>query len=206
MRTKIVSVLVYEDVEVLDFTGPFEVFNVAGLIDGLRCFDVYLTAQRHRPVMARGKLGIIPLHDYDDGPTPDILVVPGGPGSRRECVNEFTLQHIRKHHERGGTILSVCTGALIVAQAGIAQNLAAVTHQVGLGLLGEIDPSIRIHPDARIVDNGQLIFSAGVSAGIDASLYLTSRLFSRETAINTAKYMEYDWRYLDIDQKHIIRA
>lgn len=206
MDTQIVSVLLYEDVEVLDFAGPFEVFNVAGLLSGVRCFDVYTTAQRPQPVLARGKLSINPSYHYGDEPQPHILVVPGGPGSRRECVNAATLDHIREHYERGGIILSVCTGALIIASAGLADGKSAVTHAVGLPVLERMGKDITIYPKARVVDNGRLLFSAGVSAGTDAALYLVSRLFGLDIAQKTAQYMEYDWRYTDVDGVSVIDA
>lgn len=206
MDTQIVSVLLYEDVEVLDFSGPFEVFNVAGLLSGMRCFDVYTVAQRHRPVLARGKLSINPEYSYDDEPEPHILVVPGGPGSRRECVNPATHEYIRAHHQRGGTVLSACTGALILASAGLADGKSVVTHQVGLSLLENMAKGARLYPEARVVDNGSVLFSAGVSAGIDASLYLVARIFGTEVAAKTAQYMEYDWRYASVDGVAIIDA
>ena len=206
MSTRIVSVLLFEDVEVLDFAGPFEVFNVAGLLSGMRCFDVYTTAQRLRPVLARGKLSINPEYAYDEQPEPHILVVPGGPGSRRECVNPATLEHIRRHHARGGIILSVCTGALIITSAGLADGKAIVTHQVGLPLLETMGKDLRIHPKARVVDNGSIVFSAGVSAGTDAALYLVARLYGKDVAVKTAQYMEYDWRYTDVDGISVIDA
>lgn len=206
MDTKIVSVLLYEDVEVLDFAGPFEVFNVAGLLSGMRCFDVYTVAQRVHPVLARGKLSVNPAHSYADQPEPHILVVPGGPGSRRECVNPATLEHIRLHYQRGGIVLSVCTGALILARAGLADGKSVVTHQVGLPLLQDMAKDALVYPDARVVDNGSVLFSAGVSAGIDASLYLVSRMFGVEVAMKTAQYMEYDWRYSRVDGVAVIDA
>lgn len=206
MDTRIVSVLLYEDVEVLDFAGPFEVFNVAGGLSGIRCFDVYTVAQRLQPVLARGKLSINPDHSYVDQPEPHIMVVPGGPGSRRECRNPATLEHLRAHHRRGGVIVSVCTGALILAAAGLADGKSAVTHKVGLPLLERMGQNIHIYPDARVVDNGDILFSAGVSAGIDASLYLVARLFGIDVAVQTAQYMEYDWQYREIDGNAVIEA
>jgi len=206
METQIVSVLLYEDVEVLDFAGPFEVFNVAGLLSGIRCFDVYTTAQRPRPVLARGKLSINPDYCYGDEPQPHILVVPGGPGSRRECVNPATLEHIRGHYSRGGTILSVCTGALIIASTGLADGMSVVTHKVGLPVIAGMGKDIAVYPEARVVDNGRLLFSAGVSAGTDAALYLVSRLYGLEVAQKTAQYMEYDWRYTEVDGISVIDA
>src|SRR5690606_7510148 len=162
MSTRIVSVLLFEDVEVLDFAGPFEGFNVAGLLSGMRWFEGYTAAQRLCPVLARGKLSINPEYAYDEQPEPHSLAVPGGPGPRRECVNPATLEHIRRHHERGGIILSVCTGALIVTSAGLADGKHIVTHQVGLPLLDAMDKDLHIHPKARVVDNGDLVFSARV--------------------------------------------
>src|SRR5690606_33638273 len=103
-------------------------------------------------------------------------------------------------------ILSVCTGALIIASAGLADGKAIVTHQVGLPLLETMGKDLRIHPKARVVDNGSLVFSAGVSAGTDAALYLVARLYGTEVALKTAQYMEYDWRYSEVDGVSVIDA
>lgn len=204
--TRIVGVLLFEDVEVLDFAGPFEVFGVAGYASGLRCADVFTVAQRRSPVLARNKLSVNPDYDFTDCPNLHILVVPGGLGTRRERENPALIAFIRRQHDRGAIILSVCTGALLLARAGLADGKAAVTHRLGMKSLEETAKDLRLFPSARIVDNGQIVFSAGVSAGIDAALYLIARLFDLETARATAAYMEYDWRFQAPDGEQVIDA
>lgn len=206
MNIKTAAILVYDNVEVLDFAGPFEVFNVAGFTDNRQCFETHLLAQDEDIVLARGQFSVKPSWTFQHAPFADILVVPGGPGSRQACYHDPILDYVRAHYERGGTILSVCTGALIVARSGITQGRQATTHQVGLSLLASMDDSLTIHPQARIVDNGQIIFSAGVSASMDAALYLVAKIHGLPIATHTAQYMEYDWRYREADGHRVIDA
>src|SRR5699024_4280673 len=110
MTVKTVSILVYDDVEVLDFAGPFEVFSVAGFTEDRQYFHPYLIAENDNAVLARGGFSINPSFNFSTAPQADILVVPGGPGSRQECNNAATQDYVRSHYDPGGVILSVCTG------------------------------------------------------------------------------------------------
>lgn len=195
-----VAILIFDQVEVLDFCGPFEVFSVTGRRDGRNPFNVYTVAERD-VVSARNNLSINPHYTLDNCPTPDILVVPGGGGydtsgmpfgSRKEMHNENLLHWIRSVYSQTEHILSVCTGALILANAGLTKNLQATTHHQAFETLRQTDPSLDVKEDQRIVDNGQVIFSGGISAGIDASFHLVEKLFGKSIANDTAKYMEYN--------------
>lgn len=193
-RSRTVGILIFDDVEVLDFAGPFEVFSVAGRRDGLELFRAVTVAEADRPVLTRGGLSVNPAHTLNDCPPLDLLVVPGGFGTRREMHNEVVVEWVAARAAEAELTLSVCTGALILARGGLLEGRDATTHHQAIDLLRETAPGARVHPDRRILDNGALVVAAGISAGIDASLHLVARLHGQEVALETARYMEYDWR------------
>jgi transcriptional regulator GlxA family with amidase domain len=185
--------MMFDDVEVLDFAGPFEVFGVARTAAGALAFEVFTMALQHRLVVARNGLQVLPhLAVADAGPI-DVLVIPGGAGTRREMRNDAMLDAVRALNASADLTLSVCTGALVLGAAGLLRGLSATTHFGALEELRALDCGA-VLPQARIVDNGSIVTSAGVSAGIDAALHIVGRLLGRPAAIETAKYMQYDWR------------
>ena len=188
-----VQVLLFDDVEVLDFAGPFEVFGVTGLRPGPAPFFVETVGLTSAPIRARGGLEVQPSTTMNDAGACDVLVLPGGYGTRREMHNDVLLEWIRRQAQEARVVLSVCTGALLLARAGLLGGLDATTHHVAFDELAAASPSTRVHRDRRIVDNGQIVTSAGISAGIDASLHVVARLCGHEVATETATYMEYDW-------------
>ncbi len=190
---KKVAILIYDEVEVLDFCGPFEVFSVCGRRDQSNPFNVYTVAEKSGPVLARNQLSVNPKYSITDCPQPDILVIPGGFGTRREMNNQNLVEWIKKCNEKAELILSVCTGALLLAKAGLLEGLSATTHHGAFELLEEIAPNTRVKREERIVDNGRIILSAGVAAGIDMSFYVISKLLGEEQALETAQYIEYPW-------------
>ena len=190
---KKVAILIYDEVEVLDFCGPFEVFSVCGRRDQSNPFNVYTVAEKSGPVLARNQLSVNPKYSITDCLQPDILVIPGGFGARREMNNQNLVEWIKKCNEKAELILSVCTGALLLAKAGLLEGLSATTHHGAFELLEEIDPNTRVKREERIVDNGRIILSAGVAAGIDMSFYVISKLLGEEQALETAQYIEYPW-------------
>ena len=190
---KNVAVLIFDEVEVLDFCGPFEVFSVTGRRDNLAPFNVYTVAEGDGPVIARNNLSVNPTHMFSNCPQPDILLVPGGYGTRREMHNPVLIDWVRRRAEKSEIVLSVCTGALILAKAGMLDGLSATTHHGAIELLKEVAPRTDVLESERVVDNGRIVLSAGISAGIDMSLYVVSRLLGMGQAEETATYMEYDW-------------
>jgi transcriptional regulator GlxA family with amidase domain len=192
-QTRTVGILIFDDVEVLDFCGPFEVFSVAGRRHCRELFRAVTVAETRAPVRGRGGLSINPEHSLSECPPLDIVVVPGGYGTRREVNNTAMIEWIRNRAEHAEALLSICTGALLVGRAGLLDGRDSTTHQGALDLLRETVPATRVHADRRVVDNGRVIVAAGISAGIDASLYVVSRLHGRDCAAETARYMEYDW-------------
>jgi transcriptional regulator GlxA family with amidase domain len=186
-----VAILLFDDVEVLDFAGPFEVFGVTLDADGGPAFEVRTVALRHGPVVARNGLTVMPSHDVSTLGTVDILVVPGGFGTRRLLADRATLDFIRRASIADTMILSVCTGALLLAAAGLLEGKAATTHWAAIDELRALAPDTAVHPKARIVDTGRLISSAGVSAGIDAALHIVAKLLGQARADHSARYMDY---------------
>jgi len=193
-RPRNVAILIFDDVEVLDFCGPFEVFSVAGRGDDLNPFTVYTVAEKSGPIMARNHLSVNPTYTFLDCPQPHILVVPGGYGTRREMHNTTLIDWIKARSREADLVSSVCTGALLLAKAGLLEGMTATTHHGAIALLKEVAPHTTVEEDTRIVDNGRIITSAGISAGIDMSLYVISKLLGKDQALKTAHYMEYDWK------------
>lgn len=198
MARKIVGLLVFDDVEVLDFCGPFEVFSVTRLNEDRRReesspFDVRLLAERAATVTASGGLKVTPDHTLADCPALDWLVVPGGWGTRREVDNARLTQWIARTAEQVALLASVCTGALLLGRAGVLDGLPATTHWRALDLLRRIAPAAHVVDDQHVVEAGSLVTSAGISAGIDMALRLVAREHGEAVARATARHMEYPY-------------
>ncbi len=194
MTKRRVAIFVFDDVEVLDFAGPFEVFGVTQTGDGEMLFEVVTVAETRGIVTARNGLLIQPNHTFETLPTPDILIVPGGSGTRPLVDHAPVIEWIIRLNAETELTASVCTGALLLAKAGLLAGLQAATYHTAYDQLSEIDPSVTPRRDLRFVDNGAILTSAGISAGIDMALYIVARLHGRETAIRTADHMEYDYK------------
>ena len=188
-----VAILVFRDVEVLDFCGPFEVFSVCGQKAGAAPFRVFTVAESAGVISARNGLRVLPQYSFNDCPHAELLVVPGGPGARREMHNATMHAWLRSRAAAAELTLSVCTGALVLARAGLLDGLVATTHHAAMELLREAAPQSTIDPTRRVVDNGRIVLSAGVAAGIDMSLYVIGRLLGRTKAEETARQIEYPW-------------
>src|SRR5437773_2769710 len=176
IRTRNVAILIFDEVEVLDFAGPFEVFSVTGRQKQQTPFNVYTVAEKSGSVLARNQLSVNPRYAFADCPPPDILVVPGGWGTRREMNNAALIDWIKTTAGKVESILSVCTGALLLAKAGLFDGLKATTHHGALDLLRQVAPKTTVLDKQRVIDNGKIIVSAGVSAGIDGAFHVVARL------------------------------
>ena len=200
-----VGILMFDDVEVLDFAGPFEVFSrtrtVAGAdsrrSDDSAPFETFTVARTRDQVTAIGGLTVVPRYSWADAPAIDILVVPGGFGTRALLHDEATLTWIRDTAARARQVTSVCTGALLLAKLGLLTGKRATTHWAGLDLLASIDPTIQIQRGRRVVHDG-IYTSAGVSAGIDMSFAVVEQICGRAVALETAHYIEYPWGQHDV--------
>lgn len=192
MPTKTVAILMFDDVEVLDFAGPFEVFSVTSELNGIdRPFAVLTVAEHPGAVSARNGLSVNPDCTISDCPPPDILIVPGGIGTRKLIDNSTVINWIENCAPTAELVLSVCTGALLLAKAGLLEGLQATTHHKALELLRELAPHTTIIENQRFVDNGKIITSGGIAAGIDMSLHVVSKLLGAAQAEKTAEHMEY---------------
>ncbi len=194
-----VGILIFPEVEILDFCGPFEVFASAALppangASETKLFDVMTVAQSPNVVRCRGGLLVQPNHTFEDHPPLDIVVIPGGYGTEREQENPVVLDWIARQRQRGALTTSVCTGAFLLAAAGLLHDKRSTTHWSTIDGLRAFQPAITVLADTRIVDEGEVITSAGVSAGIDMALHVVRRLHGDEVARATARDMEYDWR------------
>ena len=188
-----VAIFIFDDVEVLDFAGPFEVFNVTGEVIKPAPFNTYTVALTEEPIKARGKLSINPQYSIDNCPTPDIILLPGGDGRRRLMKDERVLNWIAKHVGNLEKLLSVCTGAFYVAHSGLLNGLSATTHHGAFPEFKEAFPDIALIEDKRYVENGKIITAGGISAGIDMSLYVVEQLLGKENLALTLEEMEWQW-------------
>lgn len=186
-----VAILLFDNVEVLDFAGPFEVFAVTDELRGHEVFNVFTVAEALRPIRANNGLSVNPDHDLSSCPPPDVLVIPGGFGTRALLKNERMLDAVRTWSASAGLVMSVCTGSLVLAQAGLLDGLRATTHHECFALLRQLAPRTEVVETERFVDNGKVLTAAGVSAGIDCSLHVVGRLLGSAVAAQTARYMEY---------------
>lgn len=201
-----VAILIFDGVEVLDFAGPFEVFGVARASSGAFACQVFTVALEQGEVTARNGLRIVPHFTASELETVDIVVIPGGMGTRRELTNPVMLDFIRTTSDSASITLSVCTGSLLLSAAGLLVGRAATTHRDAMDELRGLACGTKILPDARIVDNGSILTSAGISAGIDAALYVVARLLGPSSAAKTAQYMQYDWSYRTVDGKSVVKT
>ena len=191
MTTKKVAIFIFDDAEVLDFAGPFEVFSVTSELNNYEPFEVYTVAEKSAAISARNGLSVNPDYTILNCPQPDILIVPGGIGTRILMNHQPVIDWIKSCAEIAELVLSVCTGSLLLAKAGLLEGLEATTHHQVFDLLIEIAPNTTVVKDRRFVDNGKIITSGGISAGIDMSLYVVGRLLGKEKAEQTAEHMEY---------------
>jgi len=183
-----VAIVLYDGVEILDFAGPTEVFTAAG--NG--AFKVFTVAPTHAPVLSQGVLKVQPDYSVEDAPTPDILVLPGG-NSRAFIRSEAGMAWVKKVTAKNELSMSVCTGAFILAQLGLLDGRPATTHWGAISRMKSAYPKAQVKTDVRFVDDGRIVTTAGVSAGIDGALHVVQRLLGDDVAWETARYMQYVW-------------
>lgn len=198
MEFKRVGILIFTDVEVLDACGPFEVFSVTRLQEETRRqepspFQVCLIAESQEPVVATGGLRLLPDYDLKTCPPLDILLIPGGWGTRRELNNQPLLNWIRDRSSQVECLTSVCTGALLLGQSGLLAGKQATTHWAALDLMAQLFPAVEVRSDLRVVVDGSILTSAGISAGIDMALKVVALYYGETVAKATAHYMEYPY-------------
>lgn len=196
--TRIVGIFVFDDVEVLDFAGPYEVFTTATRMHARArpgeppLFDVFTIGQTKAPLRARAGLSVFPDHDFATHPPLDVLIVPGGVVTA-ELAKPAVIAWIARTATRPEITASVCTGAFLLAQAGLLAGRSATTHWEDIADLRAMFPDLHVIENQRWVDAGRIVTSGGISAGIDMSLHLVERLAGRALAERTARQLEFDW-------------
>jgi transcriptional regulator GlxA family with amidase domain len=206
MQRKRVGILIFPDVEVLDFCGPFEVFSVTRLNEELRReepspFEVLVVAEQAGTVTTTGGMKVTPHHTIDTCPPLDILVVPGGWGTRAEIKNARLVDWIKARAAQVETLTSVCTGSMLLGQAGLLDGRRATTHWRALPWMRDSFPSVTVEEKLHVVEDGNVLTSAGISAGIDMALKVVARYHGEAVARNTARNMEY--RYTDDNSRRV---
>jgi transcriptional regulator GlxA family with amidase domain len=196
MTRRKVGILVFPEVEVLDFCGPFEVFSVTRLDEERRRqdqspYDLVLVAEQPGVIVATGGLKVVADHTLDDCPPLDVLVVPGGWGTRREMMNDRLIKWLKERARQVTTLTSVCTGSLLLGKAGLLDGQRATTHWRVLEEMRILFPAANVIDDQHVVEEGDLLTSAGISAGIDMALRVVARHHGEAIARATARYMEY---------------
>jgi transcriptional regulator GlxA family with amidase domain len=187
-----IGVAVFDGAEELDWAGPWEVLSAWASgwpDDGVEIFTV---ADTDEPVRCAKGLRVLADHTWATAPPLDVLVFPGGRGTRTQLGDEAVRARMRQLAERGTLMTSVCTGSLVYADAGLLDGRPATTHWGSLDALARLGSEIEVRPDDRFVDVGDVITAAGVSAGIDMALHLVARLHSPERAREVRRYIQYD--------------
>ena len=189
---KQIGIVLFTNVEELDAVGPWEVLGHWTQVHPEDGWAVSTLSRDGRPVRCAKGLTITPDHTYADAPAYDVLLYPGGQGTRTLLKDEDELAWVRKQRATVGLMTSVCTGSLVYAAAGLLAGRPATTHWNALDELAALDPSIVIRDGDRFVDDGDVITSAGVSAGIDMALHLVARLAGVERARQVRRGIQYD--------------
>lgn len=206
MEQKVVGIVIFPEVEVLDFCGPYEVFSVVRLNEERRReepspFEVLLVAEKAGPVATAGGMRVLADWTLDTCPPLDILVVPGGWGVRRQIENEALIGWLALRGRQVETLTSVCTGAMLLGQAGLLDGRRATTHWRSLKWMRESFPAVTVEEQLHVVEDGHILTSAGISAGIDLALKVVARYHGEALARATARHMEY--RFVEDNSRRV---
>jgi transcriptional regulator GlxA family with amidase domain len=187
-----IAIALFEGAEELDWAGPWEVLAAWARQWPDDEVEVFTVAREDGPVTCAKGLRVLADHTWGTAPQFDVLVYPGGMGTRRELTDDDVLEWLRAARGRGTLMTSVCTGSLVYAAAGLLNGRPATTYWSQLDYLGELDASIDVRREDRFVDSGEVVTAAGVSAGIDMALHLVARLHSEDRAREVRRYIQYD--------------
>ena len=188
-----IGIYIYNQAEVLDFSGPFEVFSTASRVcEGSMPFNVFLVGQSGETVIARAGYKVIPDYGFHNHPEIDVLIVVGGVHSG-EMNKPDVIEWISSQSKTSKIVASVCTGAFLLAKAKVLQVEKVTTHWEDILDLRTMFPDLEVIEGVRWVDEGELITSGGISAGIDMSLHLVGKLYDTALAEKTARQMEFSW-------------
>jgi transcriptional regulator GlxA family with amidase domain len=188
-----VGIYIYDNAEVLDFSGPFEVFATANRLTPAKdAYHVCLIGETGDSVSARAGFNVTPHYSFQNHPGLDILIVAGGI-HHDEMAKPAVLQWLYSQAQQADIVASVCTGAFLLAEAGVLSHQKVTTHWEDIPELRSRYPSLRVIENQRWVDDGNIITSAGISAGIDMSLHLVGKTTNKALAERTSRQMEYVW-------------
>jgi transcriptional regulator GlxA family with amidase domain len=188
----VIGIALFDGAEELDWAGPWEVLAAWAQQFPEDGAQVFTLAREERTITCAKGLRVLPDETWETSPAMDVLVYPGGRGTRTELADEAVLDWMRGIAGNGSVLASVCTGSLVLAAAGLLDGRPATTHWGSLELLPTLGRDIEVRPDDRFVDTGNVITAAGVSAGIDMALHLVARLHSPERAREVRRYIQYD--------------
>ena len=192
LRRRQIGILLFDGVEELDAVGPWEVLSAWTQQHPEDGWDAFCLSSDGRPVRSAKTLVLGAHHSIDDAPAIDLLVHPGGPGTRPMLHHRGHLDWVRHQRAKVPLMTSVCTGSLVYAAAGLLVGRRATTHWASLNMLSELDPTVITDVSSRFVDDGDLITSAGVSSGIDMALHLVARLSDVERAREVSREIQYN--------------
>ena len=203
---KELGIFIFNDVEVLDFCGPFEVFSVTRLNEEKRNeeespFKVCLISEDGNEIRTSGGMIARPDFGIENCPELNILLIPGGMGTRKEMKNTKILNWVKSNSLKLEYLSSVCTGALVLGSAGLLSGKRATTHWKSLDWMQELFPDVKVEKKLHFVQDGNLFTSAGISAGIDMSLKLVEEIYGDQISRATARHMEYP--YPESDSRRI---
>jgi transcriptional regulator GlxA family with amidase domain len=189
-----VGLYLFDDVELLDFTGPYEVFSVTSELNNYQLFKVFTITQDGTQIKTVNGLKIIPDYNFNNHPNIDILIIPGGVGTKNEMNKQPVQKWLQRNYETSSITASICSGARLLGRLGLLDNIESTTHHEVTPDLQEIAPKTNIIKNMRFIDVGKIMTSAGISAGIDLSLYIVDKIYGENIKNKTIVYMEYgDW-------------
>ncbi|WP_309940750.1 DJ-1/PfpI family protein [Aureibacter tunicatorum] len=191
---KNVGILIFNNVEVLDFAGPFEVFSVASELHNFDLFNVFTISKHKEAISTVNDMSVNPKYDFENHPSIDILIISGGTGTRQIMHDERILAWLESISSKAEYVLSICSGARFLAQLGILNNAPFCTHHEVYDHIIKVDPTAIPVKDKRFIGHNNVYTSGGISAGIDLSFHIVQKIYGEQVALATAKYMEYDWK------------
>jgi len=187
-----IGIFLFDGAEELDWAGPWEVLAAWSKMWPDDDVEVFTVAREDGPITCAKGLRVLADHTWETAPQTDVVLVPGGHGTRPLAMDEPTLDWVRGYADRRALVTSVCTGSLVLAAAGLLRDRPATTYWNAFDELLALDPTIDARRDDRFVDSGEIVTAAGVSAGIDMALHLVARLHSVERAKDVRRYIQYD--------------
>ena len=202
IKERSLAILLFDGVQIIDYTGPYETFGHAFKKDG-GAIKIYTVAAKSGPITTAMGMSINPTYSFENAPQPDILILPGGNGVWKQLEDPSVIKWVQDKSKKAELVMSVCNGAFFLAKAGLLDGLQATTTFSLIARLKAEAPKTRVVDDVRFVDNGKFITTAGLSSGVEGSLHLIERLYGKGMAQMAAVGMEYNW---DPDSKYVRAA